>query len=120
MVSERSYHRKVNWITKGIKGEIIGDFGLADGGAAGLSLDRFDLALGTPPHAKIIASSGGHHDGYRVNAEFVLYAYQGLSGSWDYRVRAEMTYFTAANNGAVFFGRLYGLCAGAPSQGFRQ
>ena len=97
-----SYHRTVSWITKGVEGEILGDFGLAYDGAAGLSLDRFDLALGTPPHAKIIASSGGHTDGYRVNAEFVLYAYQGLSGSWDYRVRSDMTYFTAPNNGAVF------------------
>jgi N,N-dimethylformamidase len=99
-----SYHRTVSWITKGVEGEILGDFGLAYDGAAGLSLDRFDLALGTPPHAKIIASSGGHPDGYRVNAEFVLYAYQGLSGSWDYRVRADMVYFTAPNNGAVFSG----------------
>jgi N,N-dimethylformamidase len=97
-----SYHRTVSWITKGIEGEIIGDFGLVYGGAAGLSLDRFDLALGTPPHTKIIASSGGHPDGYRVNAEFVLYAYQGLSGSWDYRIRGDMTFFTAPNNGGVF------------------
>jgi N,N-dimethylformamidase len=97
-----SYHRTVSWITKGIEGEIIGDSGLAYDGAAGLALDRFDLALGTPPHAKIIASSGGHPDGYRVNPEFVHYAYQGLSGSWDYRVRADMVYFTAPNNGAVF------------------
>jgi N,N-dimethylformamidase len=97
-----SYHRTVSWITKGVEGEILGDFGLAYDAAAGLSLDCFDLALGTPPHAKIIASSGGHPDGYRVNAEFVLYAYQGLSGSWDYRVRSDMTYFTAPNNGGVF------------------
>ena len=80
-----SYHRTVSWITKGVEGEIIGDLGLAYGGAAGLSLDRFDLTLGTPPHARIIASSGGHTDGYRVNPEFVHYAYQGLSGSWDYK-----------------------------------
>ncbi len=31
-----SYHRMVSWITKGVDGEIIGDFGLADGGVAGL------------------------------------------------------------------------------------
>jgi len=30
-----SYHQTVSWITKGIKGEIVGDFGLAYGGAAG-------------------------------------------------------------------------------------
>jgi N,N-dimethylformamidase len=31
-----------------------------------------------------------------------LYAYAGLTGSYDYRIRADMTYFTAPNNGAVF------------------
>ena len=74
----------------------------AYGGAAGIELDRYDLSLGTPPHTKIIASSGGHSDNYVVVTEELLYAYAGLVGSLDYRVRADITYFTAPNNGAVF------------------
>ncbi len=97
-----SYHRTVSWITKGIDGEILGESGLADGGAAGIALDAYDLNLGTPPHAKIIASSGGHTDTYVVNQQLVLYAYLGLYGSHDWRVHADMTYFTAPNDGAVF------------------
>ncbi len=97
-----SYHRTVSWLTKGIEGEIIGDFGLAYGGAAGIALDRCDPLLGTPPHAKLIASSGGHIDNYLVNPEVIHYAFEGLSGSYDYRVRADMAYFTAPNHGAVF------------------
>lgn len=97
-----SYHRTVSWITEGIEGEIIGDFGLAYDGAAGLELDRYDLNLGTPPHTKIIASSGGHSDNYVLVTEELLYAYAGLTGSLDYRIRADMTYFTAPNDGAVF------------------
>jgi N,N-dimethylformamidase len=97
-----SYHRTVSWITKGIDGEIIGDFGLSNGGAAGLALDYYDRALGTPPHTKIIASSGGHTDSYVVNQQLVLYAYLGLYGSFDWRVHADMTYFTAPSGGAVF------------------
>ncbi|MEQ8659570.1 MAG: LamG domain-containing protein, partial [Gammaproteobacteria bacterium] len=97
-----SYHRRVDWITAGIEGEIIGDFGLAHGGAAGIELDRYDLALGTPPHALIIASSGGHTDNYILVTEELLYAYQGLTGTQDYRIRADMVYFTAPNDGAVF------------------
>ena len=31
--------------------EVIGDFGLAGGGASGYEIDRYDLALGTPPNA---------------------------------------------------------------------
>lgn len=97
-----SYHRRVEWITEGIEGEIIGDFGLAHGGAAGIELDRYDLKLGTPPHALVIASSGGHTDNYILVTEELLYAYQGLTGTQDYRIRADMVYFPAPNDGAVF------------------
>jgi N,N-dimethylformamidase len=97
-----SYHRSVSWIADGIEGEIIGDEGLAYGAAAGIELDRYDLSLGTPPHTKIIASSGGHTDNYVLATEELLYAYAGLIGTLDYRIRGDITYFTAPNNGAVF------------------
>ena len=97
-----SWHRTVDWITEGIEGEIIGDFGLAHGGAAGIEIDRYDLRLGTPPHAKIIASSGGHPDNYMLVCEEILYAHPGMTGTYDYRIRADMVYFTTPNDGAVF------------------
>jgi N,N-dimethylformamidase len=99
-----SYHRTVDWIMNGVEGEMIGESGLAYGGAAGLELDRYDLHLGTPPHARILASSGGHSDNYLLSIEEILYPYPGLSGSQDYRIRGDMVYFTAPNNGAVFCG----------------
>lgn len=89
-------------MTEGIEGEIIGDEGLAYGAAAGIELDRYDLALGTPPHTKIIASSGGYSDNYVLVTEELLYAYAGLVGTLDYRIRGDITYFTAPNDGAVF------------------
>ena len=73
-------------------GELIGDCGLAYGAAAGIELDRYDLSLGTPPHTKIIASSGGHSDNYILVTEELLYAYAGLVGSLDYRIRGDVTY----------------------------
>ncbi|UTD26270.1 LamG domain-containing protein [Bradyrhizobium sp. WD16] len=97
-----SWHRRAGWMFEGIEGEIIGDFGLAQGAAGGLELDRYDLTLGTPPHALIVASSGGHSDNYQTVVEEVLYPYPGLSGSHDYRVRADMVYFTTPEHGAVF------------------
>ena len=96
------WHRRAAWMFEGIEGEILGDFGLAHDGAGGLELDRYDLKLGTPPHALIVASSGGHSDTYVTVTEEILYPYPGLSGSHDYRVRADMVYFTAPNGGAVF------------------
>jgi N,N-dimethylformamidase len=96
-----SWHRTVSWIMEGIEGEIIGDFGLAHEGAAGLEVDRYDLSLGTPPHARIVASSGGHTDNYMLVVEEVLYAFPGMTGTFDYRIRADIVYFTTPNHGAV-------------------
>jgi N,N-dimethylformamidase len=113
-----SYHRQVSWIMEGIEGEIIGDFGLAYGGAAGLELDRYDLRYGTPPHARILASSGGHSDNYMLSIEEILYPYPGLAGSQDYRLRADLVYFTAPNDGAVFSTGSIAFAQALPVNGF--
>jgi N,N-dimethylformamidase len=113
-----AWHRTVSWITEGIEGEVFGDKGLAYNAAAGVELDRYDLSLGTPPHTKIIASSGGHSDNYVLVTEELLYAYAGLTGSLDYRIRADMTYFTAPNNGAVFSTGSIAYGQALPANGF--
>lgn len=113
-----AWHRTVSWITEGIDGEIIGDQGLAYGGAAGIELDRYDLTLGTPPHTKIIASSGGHSDNYVLVTEELLYAYAGLVGSLDYRIRGDVTFFTAPNDGAVFCTGSIGYGQALPANNF--
>jgi N,N-dimethylformamidase len=113
-----AWHRTVSWITEGIEGEVFGDKGLAYNAAAGVELDRYDLSLGTPPHTKIIASSGGHSDNYVLVTEELLYAYAGLTGSLDYRIRADMTYFTAPNDGAVFSTGSIAYGQALPANGF--
>ena len=113
-----AWHRTVSWITDGVEGEIIGDQGLAYGAAGGIELDRYDLSLGTPPHTKIIAATGGHSDNYVLVTEELLYAYAGLVGSLDYRIRGDMTYFTAPNNGAVFCTGSIGYGQALPANGF--
>jgi len=90
------------WIFKGAPGETIGDFGLALGGAAGLELDRYDLLLGTPPHARLLATSQGITDNYPRVSEEIYYNFPGQGASQDYQCRADMVYFTTTNNGAVF------------------
>ena len=98
-----SYHKTVAWIFDGIgEEEPIGDFGLALGGAAGIETDRYELALGTPPHTKILASSEMFSDYWMHVQEEILYNYPGMRGSEDYQIRADMTYFTTRNDGAVF------------------
>lgn len=98
-----SFHRRAAWIFEGIGDtELIGDFGLAMGGAAGIELDRYDLALGTPPHALLLAASYGHSDNYPLVSEEISYAFPGRGGTQDAQVRGDMIYFTTPNNGAVF------------------
>lgn len=113
-----SWHRTVSWITEGVEGELIGDEGLAYGGAAGIEIDRYDLSLGTPPHTKIIASSGGHTDNYVLATEEILYAYAGMVGTLDYRIRADMIYYTSWNHGAVFSTGSIAFGQALPAKGF--
>lgn len=57
-----SSHPRAAFIFAGVgKDELIGDFGLIGGGAAGLEIDRADRHLGTPPHALVLATLQGRH-----------------------------------------------------------
>jgi N,N-dimethylformamidase len=113
-----SYDPSLAWVTEGIEGDIFGDCGLAHGGAAGLELDVYDLKKGTPPNTKLVAASGGHDDNYIMHSIMVLHHYQGLAGSYDYRMRADMTYFTGPNNGAVFSCSSIGFGQALPCKNF--
>ena len=99
-----SFDPRAAFIFQGIApDETIGDFGLVLGGAAGDEIDRFDLSLGSPPHALLLASSTGRHTNhYQLlpwdTQTFLL----GHGGAEDSRVRADMTYFETARGGAVF------------------
>jgi N,N-dimethylformamidase len=95
-----SYEPSLSWVTEGIEKKVFGDFGLAHDGAAGLELDAHDFELGTPPNTKVVAASGGHDDNYLLM--ILPHEHEGIYGSYDGRIRAEMTHFDAPNGGAVF------------------
>ncbi len=99
-----SFNPRAAFIFKGIgDDELIGDFGLIGGGAAGLELDRADRQLGTPPHALVLATSQGRHtDIYLVVCEELLATIPGLGGSENELVRADMVFFETPNGGAVW------------------
>ncbi len=90
------------FIMEGIDEEIIGDFGLIGGGAAGLELDRADRLLGTPPNALVLASSEDHTDIYLVVCEEILINYPGQGGQESPLVRADIVFYELASGGAVF------------------
>ncbi len=94
---------RLAWIMEGVnKDEAIGDFGLINGGAAGLEVDRIDYALGTPPHTMLLASSFGLSANAMLVPEEQYFAYPSINGRENPLVRADLVYFTAPNGGAVF------------------
>ncbi|MEI6533696.1 MAG: LamG domain-containing protein [Verrucomicrobiaceae bacterium] len=103
--SKDSNRPECKWIFNGIgEDEIIGDFGLVGGGAAGLELDRYDLDFGTPHNAYLLARSEGHTNlMLQVNEEihFSVRGYYG-GGTENPMVRADMVYYKTPQDGAVF------------------
>ena len=86
---------------EGIEDQIIGDFGLIGGGAAGLELDRADFALGTPLHTLVVAQSEDHSDGMLVVLE-ELPSNQPVMADGHPKVHADITFFEIEGGGAVF------------------
>ena len=82
--------------------EIIGDFGLVMGGAAGDEIDRADAGLGTPPQALVLATSTGHSDYYQFVQEDQLMPLPGQGGTQNPKVRSDLVYFETPEHGAVF------------------
>jgi N,N-dimethylformamidase len=98
-----SYDPEMAWIFEGLQDdELIGDFGLGRGGASGLEMDRYDLALGTPPHTRLLCASFGHSDAYPLVPEDIMMMLPGYGGTQNPLVRGDVTYFTTAKGGAVF------------------
>jgi len=103
--SPDSERPECSWIFDGVgKDEVIGDFGLVGGGAAGLELDRYDLEFGTPHNAYLLARSENHTNlMMQVNEEihFTVRGYYG-GGTENPMVRADMIYYKTPNDGALF------------------
>lgn len=93
------------WIFAGIgDDEIIGDFGLVGGGAAGLEIDRYDIEFGTPHNAYLLARSEGHTDLMMQVNEEIHFTCRGYYGGGDENpmIRADMIYYKTPGDGAVF------------------
>jgi N,N-dimethylformamidase len=82
--------------------EVIGDFGLRGGGAAGLEIDRADASLGSPPTLLLLASADRIGYGGLPTPEEFRTTHRGLTGEQNARVRADMVLFPTAQGGAVF------------------
>lgn len=93
---------RVAFAFAGIDDDILGDFGLIGGGAAGMEVDRHDLALGSPPHSVVLASSGPHTEAHVLVVEDLLFNFMGTSGDVCPAVRSDIVFFESGQGGAVF------------------
>ncbi len=104
---EDSYDSRAAFIFEGIgRDEVIGNFGLKQGGAGGVEIDRADYSLGTPPHALVLATASGFSDHYQliIEAESVGDYSRGRrrGGSQNPLVRSDLVYFEGPAGGGVF------------------
>lgn len=81
--------------------ERIGDFGFRYK-AVGSEIDRLDYDLGTPPHALLLATSHGLGAGALPTPEEFRTMVDGLDGTQNALVRADMVFFETPGGGAVF------------------
>ena len=94
---------ETRWIFEGVSDQIIGDFGLSGGGAAGFELDRADPMLGTPHNTIILATSESPQNHFLLVPEETLTNGVTISGeSEEELIRADMVYFNCPGGGAVF------------------
>lgn len=92
------------FIFEGVPDDVIGDFPslMLRHGAAGYEIDRADPALGTPPHALVLATATGFSDSYQHVVEEILSTDGERGGTASPLVRADMVYFEGPQGGAVF------------------
>ena len=92
---------RASFIIKGVDDEVIGSFGIFEGGAAGQEIDRSNRDLGTPDHAIVLARSENH-------GPEMLYVYEELDNDFPISEHylsdtyAEVVFFETPGGGAVF------------------
>ncbi|UCI34640.1 N,N-dimethylformamidase beta subunit family domain-containing protein [Mesorhizobium sp. B4-1-4] len=121
-----SYYRRTQisrepefaWLFDGIDDEIIGNFGLSGGGAAGFELDVVDPSLGTPASAIVLASSEHHPVDYACVPE-KIWNPDLHSAEWQRnQVRADLCLVTLPKGNCVFSTGSIMFCGSLPVNGF--
>jgi N,N-dimethylformamidase len=98
-----SHDPRFAWMFAGIEEDVIGDYGLSGGGAAGFELDRADPALGTPDGTVILARSEDPLPSFLTVPEELLSNVISINGEpVEELARGEIVYFDTPSGGAVF------------------
>jgi N,N-dimethylformamidase len=98
-----SHDPRASFIFEGIgPDERIGDFGLIGGGAAGMEVDCCNVALGSPAHALVLATSATLTEAHVLVVEELLFNFMGTTGNVCPQVRSDLVFFETVGGGAVF------------------
>jgi N,N-dimethylformamidase len=101
--TEHSFDERVSFIFAGLGAdERIGDFGSIGGGAAGWEIDRADPALGTAPHALVVARADTFSAAYHWMKEELHHTHSAITGETCPQVHCDMVFYETPNGGAVF------------------
>jgi len=115
--TEASRDPRAAFAFAGIFDEIIGDFGLVGGGAAGLELDHVDVALRTPAHTLVLARSEDHGPGMLVVTEEMT-SNQPVIAEGHPEIGADIAFFEIDGGGAVFATGSIAFAGSLPVGGF--
>ncbi len=109
---------RASFIFEGVPEEIIGDFGLIGGGAAGIEMDCITRGLGSPPNMLRLASSENHSPMMLlVNEEFGVVP-PNLGGDQNERVRADLAFGETPAGGALFAASSIAWCGSLSHNGY--
>ncbi len=97
-----SHDERAAFVFNGIDEDVIGDFGMLMGGAAGYEIERADAGLGTPAHALVLASSERHSNLYELMVTSIGDLLPVTDPGDPDRIRADMVFFETPGGGAVF------------------
>jgi N,N-dimethylformamidase len=99
-----SFEPGYSWVFDGVSdADVIGDYGLSLGGAAGYEIDRHDPSLGSPERSAVLMTSQGMHpDSYLLVVEDAEVMIPNVTGSTNPRVRSDVVYLPYEGGGAVF------------------
>lgn len=98
-----SYQAPYATFFEGVGEEVVGDAGFVLGGAVGDEVDRFDVALGSPEHACVLATSTGLGNAYQLVIEDMTLSLPEQGGAQrPDKVCADMVIFPIDGGGAVF------------------
>ncbi|MBM3548818.1 MAG: LamG domain-containing protein [Alphaproteobacteria bacterium] len=100
--TKESHDPRAAFIFKDVKEEIVGDFGVLMGGAAGYEIDRHDVSLGSPRHSLRLASSWNHTNVYDISVPSFTDLVPKPNEDAPDPVRADIVFFETPGGGAVF------------------